>query len=34
MKYDVWVFFENLSIKVIFTLKYDKNNGIFHEDIL
>jgi len=29
MKFDIWVFLENLSRKFKFSLKYDKNEGYF-----
>jgi len=29
MKFDIWVFFENLSRKFLIFLKFDKNNGHF-----
>jgi len=33
MKFEVRLFFEILSIKVMFNLKSEKNNGTLHEDI-
>jgi hypothetical protein len=33
MKFDIWVFFENLWGKIQFSLKSDNNNGTLHEDL-
>jgi hypothetical protein len=33
MKFNIWVFFQNLSTKIQVSVKYDKNKSTLHEDL-